>query len=391
MKHNQIVYVSNMCTEEKLEKLFEGDYKGLPQQIQRYHRLLAGGLASREGMHVDALSALPITRGNCTKKKIEKEQEKKNQINYHYLSTKNSPLLKRMGDFFGGFFHVMKFQRKNSILVVDILDAAVVMGALFASKLKGIKAVGIVTDIPDFLFVIGKMHRKLANININLCNSYILLTEQMNEVINQDYKKPYIVMEGHVPSMSEKNIYEKYEKDVCFYAGILDERYGVKYLVEGFVDANISNTELHLYGEGKYKDDLIKYSKAHQNVLYKGVKPNKEIVLEEHKAALLINPRPSKEEFVKYSFPSKNLEYMVSGTPVLTTILPGMPKEYEKYVYKIKDETKEGISEALKDIFSRSKSEREEFGAKGKRYVLENKSADAQAKRICDFLEKIYG
>ena len=29
---------------------------------------------------------------------------------------------------------------------------------------------------------------------------------------------------------------------------------------------------------------------------------------------------------------------MVSGTPVLTTKLPGMPKEYDDYVYIIEDE-----------------------------------------------------
>lgn len=391
MMHNHILYVSNMCTEEKLEQLFEGDYKGLPQQIQRYHRLLAGGLANLEDVTVEALSALPITRENCAKQKIDQEQETKNKVKYYYLSTRNSKILKRFGDFFGGFFHVMKQKKKDTIIIVDILDAAVVMGALFASKLKGIKAVGIITDLPDYLFVIGKMHRILANINIRLCHSYILLTEQMNEVINQDKKKSYIVMEGHVPSAKENQKIEKYEKEVCFYAGTLDERYGVKDLVEGFLDANIEDTELHIYGEGKYKEDLIKVSERNPSVIYKGVKANKEIVIEEKKAALLINPRPSKEEFVKYSFPSKNLEYMVSGTPVLTTILPGMPKEYENYVFKIEEETKQGIAKALKEVFSRSKREREEFGMKSKSYVLKNKSADSQAKRILEFVEKNYG
>ena len=82
---------------------------------------------------------------------------------------------------------------------------------------------------------------------------------------------------------------------------------------------------------------------------------------------------------------------MVSGTPVLTTILPGMPKEYGNYVFKIEEETKQGISKALKEVFGRSKREREEFGMKSKNYVLKNKSADFQAKRILEFVEKNYG
>ncbi len=38
-----------------------------------------------------------------------------------------------------------------------------------------------------------------------------------------------------------------------------------------------------------------------------------------------------------YSFPSKTFEYMVSGTPFLTTRLKGIPQEYDKYIYSIND------------------------------------------------------
>ena len=61
----------------------------------------------------------------------------------------------------------------------------------------------------------------------------------------------------------------------------------------------------------------------------------KQGVAEELKATLLVNPRPTTEEFTIYSFPSKNMEYMASGTPLLTTKLPGMPEEYHQYVLAI--------------------------------------------------------
>lgn len=393
MEKKKIVYVSNMCTEKKLEELFKGNYKGVPQQIQRYHRILINGLSKRRLFHVDVLSALPITSDNCTLKKIEKEILEENGIRYHYLSTVNSKIWKRMGDFFGGFFNVLKYSKKNTILIVDILDASIVLGALLASKMKRITTIGIVTDLPDYLFVIGKLHAKLANINIRLCDSYILLTEQMNQKVNPKNKKPYLVMEGHVPTEIKKEQpreFEKEEMNICFYAGILDARYGVEELVKGFLLANLPNTRLDIYGEGSYKEELKKIAKTNQNIYYKGVKQNREIVLEEKKASLLINPRPSKEEFVKYSFPSKNLEYMVSGTPTLTTCLPGMPEEYKTYVYQIKEETAEGISKILKEIFSKTKEERTKFGRIAKEFVQKNKSEDAQAEKVENFVRKIY-
>lgn len=55
---------------------------------------------------------------------------------------------------------------------------------------------------------------------------------------------------------------------------------------------------------------------------------------------------------MKYSFPSKTMEYMSTGTPVLTTVLPGMPKEYHPYVYLLEEETADAIAEKLGQIFA---------------------------------------
>ena len=38
---------------------------------------------------------------------------------------------------------------------------------------------------------------------------------------------------------------------------------------------------------------------------------------------------------------------MSTGTPVLTTVLPGMPKEYHPYVYLLEEETADAIAEKL--------------------------------------------
>jgi len=53
---------------------------------------------------------------------------------------------------------------------------------------------------------------------------------------------------------------------------------------------------------------------------------------------------------VRYSFPSKLIEYMASATPVLTTRLPGIPPEYEPYVYWIEDDSVEGIEHSLRAV-----------------------------------------
>lgn len=92
-------------------------------------------------------------------------------------------------------------------------------------------------------------------------------------------------------------------------------------------------------GMRDFEDELKNICKRHSNIKYFGVIPNDYVVNKELKATILINPRPTNEEYTKYSFSSKNMEYMVFGTPVLTTKLSGMPEEYYPYVYLFKDES----------------------------------------------------
>ena len=103
---------------------------------------------------------------------------------------------------------------------------------------------------------------------------------------------------------------------------------------------------------------------------------------------MLINPRSAKEEFTKYSFPIKNLEYMASGTPLLTTQLPGMPLEYFSYVYIIDDETAAGIADKIITLYNERDSIKI-MGEKAKKFVMENKNYIFQGKRISEFLYKL--
>ena len=127
-----------------------------------------------------------------------------------------------------------------------------------------------------------------------------------------------------------------------FYDGGVSKQYGLADLVEGFRMADIPNARLEIYGPGDYVPELQKIAEEDSRIIYGGMLMNSEIVEREQQATLLVNPRPTHEEFVKYSFPSKTMEYMASGTPVLTTRLPGMPKEYYPYVSFIDEETADG-------------------------------------------------
>ena len=80
---------------------------------------------------------------------------------------------------------------------------------------------------------------------------------------------------------------------------------------------------------------------------------------------------------------------MASGTPLLTTRLPGMPKDYFQYVYFIDEESEEGMERAIIDITSKTPDELHSFGDKSKRFILSEKNNVKQAEKLIKFIKTL--
>ena len=381
-----ILYVSDLCSKNKFNELFERSKIKPLHTSQKYHRLMVEGLAQNKGTSIKVLSVIPVNGLMLTKLYFKGETEEVNGIEYRYLAFINFPILKHICLFITCFLNTLKwyFKNKNGVVICDVLRITISSAALIVSKIARISSVGIVTDIPFLLAGISKNRINFVNKIMGLIktftmkrfNSYVFLTEYMNELINKK-RKSHVVIEGQV-DIDMVNIpnelSRKYDKKVCIYAGKLRNVYGIKLLTDAFIAAGVDNTELHIYGSGDFEKELKEICQEHANIKYFGEVHNDIVVKEQLKATLLVNPRPTNKEYTKYSFPSKNMEYMASGTPTLTTILPGMPKEYKQYVYLIEDETVEGLTNTLKSLLSKTKEELHQKGIVAKDFVLHNKN-----------------
>ena len=106
---------------------------------------------------------------------------------------------------------------------------------------------------------------------------------------------------------------------------------------------------------------------------------------------MLLNIRNSEDVYTKYSFPSKMIEYMLSGTPVLTTKLSGIPDEYNPYCYLATERSAEAIAQQIDSILASGQKQLTVLGAKAKNFVIESKNAFVQAKKILAFLGQQVG
>lgn len=376
----RIIYASSAMGEKTFSDIFINS-KNIPgQQAQKFNRLLIKGL-KLNGADVIGLSTPPVTTSNLDKKFIVLGKKIEDEILFSYVPVINIPILKNILNIAGSFFKTLKYRKKNkTIIVCDVLNVSVSLGAVFAGILVGCPIVGIVTDIPE-LMVTGYLSRQVKLIYkiIDKCSHYVFLTEPMNARLNPT-GKPYVIIEGICNENTESENLDHNNHSI--YAGYLDEKYGIKALIEAFILANVDGQELHIYGAGPYAEEVKRIANERNSIVYHGSVLNEIVVAEEKKARLLINPRPSNEEFTKYSFPSKNMEYMASGTPVLTTKLLGMTKDYYEYVYCFEDETVEGMSETLKTILEKDDEQLLEKGKEAQHFVMMQKNNLIQARKI---------
>lgn len=400
-----IIYLSSGCSDEKFNELRSKGYTKKLPQAQKYHNLLMEGLASVIDGKLTAIAAYPVNRQWTKKLRFPREEEQVGGVHYIYGAFWNRNVLRQISRKQGAKREIQRLYKENPdcAIVCDVLNFSLAEAARACGKRYGIPVIGIVTDVPTHssgarrktLSFINRQISKYGSLvvarSLEKYDGYLLLTEAMNEIVNPR-KKPYIVIEGHCDSKMEQRDNcpeDKSQPKVMMYAGGIHKEFGIQRLVNAFVAADVPGWELHIYGDGNYQNELTELCKTKTNVKYFGPQPNTLVVENQLKASLLVNPRLTDAEYVKYSFPSKTLECMVSGTPLLTTNLPGMPKSYHDYVYLFGEETEEGFQTVLRQVLTLDREALHQKGAQAKGYALGEKNNITQAKKLLDFINTL--
>lgn len=395
-----ILFIGRACPLETAYQILCQSGKNPGYQIIKFMNLILQGFACHQQKSTVISN---ISNPNQFYTHLKKEEE--NGIQYQYLPTIQIPILSQFCHAFFSFLYTLKWGLKtkgDKIIFCDIIaSSSSCSGALIAARLLNIKKCMLLTDMITtpvttaldtkkwwWKFFLKRRVRNQQNA-LKKYDSFVFLTKQMNDVYNP-LNQPFVVMEGSVDHhfIPNSTIVKK-EPRVILYAGAIDALYGFNELVQAFMTLSTPDIELHIYGSGKFVNQLLEYQKQDPRIRYMGTVSNEQIVLEEQKATLLVNPRLSHHEFVKYSFPSKTSEYMLSGTPLLTTKLAGIPNEYLEYLYLFEGETKEGFAKKLQEVLSLSSEELHQKGLDAQNFVLSQKNNIIQSQKILDLFNKI--
>lgn len=259
----------------------------------------------------------------------------------------------------------------------------------------------IVPDLPQYMNLSdnpSRIYTYLKSIDYQLIqsmlkyiDSYVLLTDYMADKIGIPNDK-YIVIEGMVNVEGELTDGKTRENlsnlKTILYTGSLNSKYGIKTLLEAFKLIKDENFKLQICGTGEAGVEIKKLSKIDSRIEFLGNVTREKALHLQRNATVLINPRNSEGEFTKYSFPSKNLEYLLSGRPTIAYNLPGIPSEYEEYMYFIKEPTPKSMVNKILEVCNKDYRELDAFGERAQKFVLKEKNNVKQSKRIIELLNR---
>lgn len=386
----KIIYIASVFNNDCLDRYYGGK-PVLSYTACKYNALLFDGLAEN-GIETKVLSVVPIDPSKCNKKFLRGFRAHRKNLEVQYLSQYNIPIFKNFINAINVFFRTI-FAPADTVVVYDALVIAASIGAIAAAKFRKFPKVGIVTDLPRFQQISkSSLGLRINNKVLNMADGYVFLTKYMNAEVNK-LDKPYLILEGHADAEMTKKTHKAFtnESQRIIYAGSLMKIYGIELLCKAFIKYSKPNEELHIYGMGDYEGEVRTLQCEHRNIIYHGNCPNAEVVEAELSATLLVNPRPTSDEYTKYSFPSKTLEYMASGTPVLTSRLVGIPAEYAQYIFFFDDNSVDSLGRKIREILDLPVQTLKEIGSKAKEFALGQKSNTVQAGKVialCKELKK---
>ena len=176
-------------------------------------------------------------------------------------------------------------------------------------------------------------------------------------------------------------------RKTVLYTGTLEPDLGIQELLSAF--EMTPEYDLWICGQGSMNEAVRDAASHCANIRYFGFIPQQEALRLQTLATVLINPRSASGAFTRYSFPSKTLEYMRAGKPVLCYKLEGIPAEYDDYLCYIKQEGAQGIASATRELLSHSPQELANLGESARSFVLENKNPSMQCKKLVKLLRAL--
>ena len=382
---NILVFSSAMRERDFALYQEEAKIKPNPSNQNFYYKLIK---ALAINNNVSVVSHRPLVKGMFRKNAVEGDTTVDGKIKFYYTSNKCDKLFKLLKEESviekTAKQAIEDFMSHDFVIVTDTLRLNLLKAAKKIAKQYDAKIVGMLTDNPFNLSSGNAFVNKSLVKQASSLDGYLSLTHGLVEIFNTN--KPSYVFEGLVSEESEG------KKDPIFnyfyFGGSLYEIYGVKTLVDAFHKSNVKY-KLVLAGNGPLVDYIEQMAEDDYRILYLSQLSKEKNIAYMRNSIANINPRPLNYKMDNESVPSKLLEYLSIGTPVISTKYPKLYSTFKDDVTWIDGNSVEDMRFALEHYEVPNQEQYLKKAATARRKVFEFYGLNVQAESIDHFLAEI--
>lgn len=393
-----IVFLSRLIPESIKTEISETSKRGMPEAAIALQNKILKGIAALSNEEIIMVNVVPISS---------------------YPKNSSIRIIPSLSESYGGFgtihnagfLNYMGVRNKsiekgicNSVDEIDNVSRVIIYSTApyfldaaryIKRKHKDCHIILIIPDVPEYsnlkasLSIKEKIYSLMSSRKFEkakgFIDSLVLLTKQTAEYLN--WSKPYTVVEGISDSSNIVSTASKDEKKSIVYTGTTHIRFGLPLLVEAFERIPDNDIELIICGYGDYDEQIKKIAQNDSRIKFLGKVSHEKALNIQMNATVLVNPRMNDGEYTKFSFPSKTMEYLTTGNPVIACKLHGIPDEYDPFIIYVEDESVDGLEKKLLDVLSWTDEDRRSFGKNARNFVINTKNEMSQAKKILDLFQ----
>lgn len=146
--------------------------------------------------------------------------------------------------------------------------------------------------------------------------------------------------------------------------------------------------ELVVAGAGSLSERVRAAAAANPRLIFTGFLDFDRLLALYASSDLLLNLRLTRSLDTKYFFPSKLMELLASGTPVLSTCTGHVRDVYGHVLYLLEDETPAALASKVMTIAAEPREARQSLGAHAREFTLREKSWARQGQHLATYLRE---
>lgn len=405
-KEVRVLYVGHLFPHHLTSKILNQRFP--PIQTQRFGLALLTAIARGFIGEVEVLSVAPLLDYPICKTLISPKAKwiPLDGIHATMIPFINIIGLKHLTRFLGTCIFVGKWSLTNSqynrIIIMHGIQSCKVWGVIIGQAFYPAITLSYLTDdIGISQQWEGRLIKFLRKVDVSIMKAglkkisgVISMTNRLAESLAKS--RPSLILPSiqnvsfYMPKRAYKNTNDGVSKNriiTIVYAGGLYKDSGVDLLAESFCRANWNDKRLIIAGSGILENTIRAYSKKNARISFLGFLDANKLIELYAQADILINPRRISSSIALLSFPSKIVEYLCTGKPVISTNMPSLTAEFRKQLILVYSEEPEELIQCIDRVASWDSRKRNQWRISTIQFIKRELSPDVQGSRIKEFVQ----